>query len=170
MGLYKYIKEAWKKPRENQGEAFKQKLMEWRRDPVTLVIQHPTRLDRARSVGYRAKQGYIIVRQRVMRGGHIRPDFSGGRRPKRYTQRLDLRKNYQQVAEERVAKKYVNLAVLNSYELAKDGKHAWFEVILVDPHHPVIIADPRINWICKQSNQSRVFAGKTAAGKRGRGL
>ncbi|KKT75754.1 MAG: 50S ribosomal protein L15e, partial [Candidatus Peregrinibacteria bacterium GW2011_GWA2_44_7] len=41
-----------------------------RKEPVTLVLEHPTRLDRARSLGYKAKQGCIVARQRVGRGGH----------------------------------------------------------------------------------------------------
>jgi len=42
------------------------------------------------------------------------------------------------IAEERAAKKYPNLEVLNSYYVTEDGSHKWYEVILVDPHHPVI--------------------------------
>ncbi len=170
MGIYKYIREAWKKPREAQGDLFKERLVAWRREPVTVVLDHPTRLDRARALGYKAKQGYIMVRQRVSRGGHTRPDFAGGRRPKRFTQRLNLKKNYQTIAEERAQGKFENLSVLNSYELVKDGKHAWFEVIMVDPNHPVIKADPRINWICAAKNQNRVYHGKTSAGRKGRGM
>lgn len=168
MGVYKYIKEAWKNPRANMGSAFKAYLMAWRREPVTVVLEHPTRLDKAHALGYRAKQGFIMVRQRVLRGGHTRPDFSGGRRPKRFTNRLNLKKNYQGIAEERVARKYTNLSVLNSYEVAKDGKNAWYEVILVDPEHPVIKADPRINWICTEKNRSRAYNGKTTAARRSR--
>ena len=35
------------------------------------------RIDRARSLGYKPKQGVIIVRQRVIRGGRMRPDIKG---------------------------------------------------------------------------------------------
>ena len=52
----------------------------------------------------------------------------------------------------------------------KDGKYYWFEVILVDPAHPVIKADPKINWICDKKHRSRVFHGKTSAGRKVRGL
>ena len=34
--------------------------------------------------------------------------------------------------------KFKNLEILNSYKLAKDGKHYFFEVILVDPAKPEI--------------------------------
>ncbi|KYH38855.1 MAG: 50S ribosomal protein L15e [Candidatus Hecatellales archaeon B24] len=57
-------------------------------------------------------------------------------------------KSVRQIAEERVAKKFPNLEVLNSYEVAADGRYRWFEVILADPHHPAIRNDPKTNWIC----------------------
>jgi len=56
-------------------------------------------------------------------------------------------KSLRKIAEARAAKKFPNLKVLNSYWLWKDGKYQWFEVIMVDPHHPAISNDPRINWI-----------------------
>jgi len=170
MGLYKHVRNLWKKPRQNMPELWRERLIAWRREPVTVRLRRPTRIDRARSLGYKAKQGYVVVRQRVLRGGHTRPQIKGGRRPKRYGTRLSLRKSYQQITEERVQRKFTNLVVLNSYWVAEDGKHYWHEVILVDPDHPVIKSDPKINWICSNTNRSRVFRGKTSAGKKGRGL
>lgn len=170
MGLYQQVRELWKKPQQNLGRLWNERLILWRREPATVKISRPTRIDRARSLGYKAKQGYILVRQRVVRGGHTRPQIKSGRRPKRYGQKLNLRKNYQQIAEERTQKKFTNLAVLNSYQVARDGKYYWFEIILVDPHHPVIKSDKKINWITKQKEHSRVYHGKTSAGKKGRGL
>ena len=155
MSLYKYVREAWRKPQLNR-ELWRERLLSWKQEPVTTKIEHPTRLDRARSLGYKAKQGFIIVRQRVTRGGHTRPKIKGGRRPKRFGTRLTLHKSYQVIAEERAQKKYENLVVLNSY--------------LVDPDHPVIKSDSKINWICAQKNRSRVFHGITSAGKKSRGM
>ena len=169
MSLYKHVREAWRKPRQN-AELWRERLLSWKKETVTVKVEYPTRIDRARSLGYKAKQGYIVVRQRVSRGGHTRPQIKGGRRPKKFGIRLTLRKNYQLIAEERAQKKYENLVVLNSYWVAQDGKYAWYEVILVDPDHPVIKADPKINWICAQRNRSRVFHGVTSAGKRTRGM
>ncbi|MDY6769821.1 MAG: 50S ribosomal protein L15e, partial [Candidatus Nanohaloarchaea archaeon] len=72
------------------------------------------------------------------------------------------------IAEERASRKYPNLEVLNSYEVATDGSHKWFEIILVDPDHPEIQADDDINWIADE--RGRAERGKTSAGKKGRGL
>ena len=99
MGLYKYVRELYKKPKENLKELYRQRLIEWRKSPSTVRVRRPTRIDRARSLGYKAKQGFIIVRQRVLRGGHRRPGPPGGRRPKTSRRKLVLDKNYQQIAE-----------------------------------------------------------------------
>ena len=170
MGLYKYVRNVWKKPKVNLGDLWKERLIEWRRDPSTLKIERPTRIDRARNLGYKAKQGYVVVRQRVSRGGHTKPKASGGRRPKRYTTRLTLRKSYQVIAQERAAKKFTNLTVLNSYYVAEDGRYLWYEIILVDPNHPVIKSDPKINWVVGKKHHSRAFTGKTSAAKKSRGM
>ena len=170
MSLYKQVRNLWKKPKKNMPELWRERLISWRREPTTVKLERPTRIDRARSLGYKAKQGFIVVRQRVPRGGHTRPMIKKGRRPKRYGTRLDLSKNYKQIAEERCQKKFVNLTVLNSYYVAEDGKHLWYEIILVDPEHPVIKSDKNINWVCKEKHQSRVFHGKTSAGRKSRGL
>ncbi|HLC81255.1 MAG TPA: 50S ribosomal protein L15e [Candidatus Nanoarchaeia archaeon] len=168
MGLYQYVREAWKRPQANP--LWRERLLQWRKEDSTVKLDHPTRIDRARSLGYKAKQGFVVVRQRVLRGGHRRKKIKGGRRSKRSGTRLNLDKNYQWIAEERVQKKYPNLVVLNSYWVAKDGAYIWHEVILADPDHPVIKADANLAWLQTRKNRSRVFHGKTSAGKKGRGL
>ena len=84
--------------------------------------------------------------------------------------KITTKKNLRWIAEERTAKKYPNLQVLNSYKVGSDGKSHYFEVILIDPDHPVIKADPNINWISRNNNTQRVFRGLTSAGKKTRGL
>lgn len=170
MSIYAQIRKVWTKPKKNMPDLWRERLIAWRRDPASNKIERPTRLDRARSLGYKAKQGYVIVRQRVKRGGHTRPQIKKGRRPKRYGTRLSLRKSYQLIAEERAQRKYDNLVVLNSYWVAQDGLSYWFEIILVDPNHPVIKSDKKINWVCNDKHHSRVFHGKTSAGRKMRGL
>jgi large subunit ribosomal protein L15e len=62
------------------------------------------------------------------------------------------------------------MEVLNSYWVGSDGRHQYFEVILVDPHHPSVLADPSLSWIADPANRGRAFRGLTSAGKKGRGL
>ena len=78
--------------------------------------------------------------------------------------------NYREIAEQRVARKFTNLEVLNSYLIGKDGIHYFYEVILVDPQRPEIKNDKTINWITKPVNKRRTFRGLTSAGKKSRGL
>ena len=115
MSMYKHIREVWKKPKESLKELWRERLIKWRREPVTVRIKRPTRLDRARSLGYKAKQGIFIVRQRVQRGGRTGPTIRRGRSSTHYGQMKDLDMNYQSVAEGRASKNYVNCEVLNSY-------------------------------------------------------
>ena len=170
MGYLKYVRQLWKKPKANMPELWKQRLISWRREPASLRIERPTRIDRARSLGYKAKQGYIMVRERLIRGGRQRPKIRKGRRSKHYGRRKDLRISYQVVAEQRAGKKFPNCEVLNSYWVAEDGKYCWYEVILVDKNHPAIKKDKRISWIGEKQHRGRVFRGLTAAGKRSRGI
>ena len=169
---YRYIAEAWKKPDESfVGEIMRQRLVEWRKQPAVVRIEKPTRLDRARKLGYKAKQGFVVVRVRVRRGGFRKKRPSSGRRPKRMgVSKYKLAKSLRLIAEERAARKFPNLEVLNSYWVGEDGRHKWFEVILVDPNHPVIKADKDINWICEKQHKGRAFRGLTSAGKKVRGL
>lgn len=170
MGYLKYVRKLWEQPKENLGDLWKERLIQWRKEPVSLRIEHPTRPDRARSLGYRAKPGFVVVRQRVDRGGHERPHDMGGRRPKHSKKRLDLNFSYQVIAERRAAQHYPNCEVLNSYWVGKDGIHYWYEVLLLDKSHPQVLADPQLRWIAEPQHRGRVFRGLTAAGKRSRGI
>ncbi len=170
MGMYQYVRELWKAPSEGLGELWQKRLIEWKSEDASVRIERPTRLDKARSLGYKAKQGYILIRQRVDRGGRQREKIRKGRKNKQFSRRKDLDKSYQSVAEQRAVKKYANCEVLNSYYVGEDGLHYWYEVILVDKAHPAILADPRINWIANPANTGRVFRGLTSAARKSRGL
>lgn len=168
MSYYKYVRDAWKKPKQNMPELWKKRLISWRREPVSLRIERPTRIDRARSLGYKAKQGFIVVRQRVLRGGHKRPKIRKGRRSKRYHQNKNLNLSYQTICERRASAKYLNCEVLNSYWVAKDGQHYWYEIILIDRSHPVIKADKNVSFIATNKHKGRVYRGLTSSAKKSR--
>jgi len=165
MGFQKYIRELYKKPDQLKSLFFK-RLIQWRKQPTVIRIEKPTRLDRARSLGYKAKRGYFMVRVRVKRGGRKRPRFKGGRRSRAMRRRKIVGKSYQWIAEERAVRKFKNCEVLNSYQIAKDGVFYWFEVILLD--RIIVRSYPNMGWV--GDSKGRVFRGKTAAGKRSRGI
>lgn len=170
--FYHYMAQLWKSPYEgDMGRLMRQRLIEWRRQPAVVRIDKPTRLNRARALGYKAKVGFVVARVRVRKGGRRKPRPDTGRRPKRmgvygYAPAKSLRL----IAEERAARKFPGLEVLNSYYVGEDGRYKWYEVILVDPHHPSICRDKDIGWICEPQHRGRVFRGKTAAGRKMRGL
>jgi len=169
---YKYIAEAWSKPEKSfVDELMRQRLIEWRKQPAICRIEKPTRLDRARKLGYKAKQGFVIVRVRVRRGGLRKQRPKAGRRPKRMgVKKFKHAKSLRFIAEERAERKIPNLQVLNSYWVGEDGRSKWFEILMVDLNHPAIKADEDINWICQKQHRGRVFRGLTSAGKKVRGL
>jgi large subunit ribosomal protein L15e len=168
MGYLKYVRQAFNAPTQDVEELQRQRLIAMRKEPVTVRLERPTRIDRARAIGYKAKQGILVVRQSVSRGGHVRPDIKGGRRPSRFHQVKNLHKNYQQICEERANDAFRNCEVLGSYLVAADGKHLWYEVILIDRAHPQVLHDDRLIGIAAQ--HGRVYRGLTSAGRKGRGL
>lgn len=170
MGFYKYVAEKWTKPAENFGDLWQQRLVQWRAENSVVRVERPTRIDRARALGYKAKSGFVVARVRVNMGGRKKPDWAGGRKPRRMGRWGTPKKSHQWIAEERAAKKFVNLEVLNSYWVAEDGKHQWFEVVLVDPSHPAVRSDRDVSWISRGTHSGRVYRGLTSAGKRSRGL
>ena len=135
MGMYKYIGQTWNSREKNEFERhIRQLTIKWRREPTVHRVESPTRLDRARALGYKAKQGYVIVRVRIRKGGARKPRPRAGRRQRalgvnRFTRAISLK----HIAELRAKKMYPNLRVLNSYYVWEDGTHHWYETILRDP-------------------------------------
>lgn len=147
--MYRHLREAWKKPSDSYIEdVMRRRVVVWRRQPAIVRIEKPTRLDRARRLGYKAKKGFVMVRVRVRRGGRRKPRPVLGRRQKRMgVNKYTPAKSIKLIAEERVARKYPNMEVMNSYWVWQDGMSKWFEVILVDPHSPSIKSDKDVGWV-----------------------
>ena len=168
---YRYISETFQKQENTYPSSNWHLLIELRSSPSVYRIDKPSNIARARTLGYKAKQGYIVVRSKIRKGTmkKIRPKM--GRKPANLgVTKITPKKNLQRIAEERASKRYPNLVTLNSYYLIEDGRSKWFEVIMVDPNHPRILSDPKINWIARPKNKRRSPRGMTSAGKRGRGL
>merc|ERR1711862_914052 len=97
----------------------------------------PSRPDKARRLGYKAKQGYVIYRVRVKRGSRKRKVSKGicYGKPSTSGVRVKATRNLRSVAEERAGRKLGSLRVLNSYWIAQDAVHKWYECVMVDPMH-----------------------------------
>ena len=135
------------------------------------MVERPTNLPRARNLGYKAKQGYIVVSVRVRRGNlhKIRPKM-GRKNANLGIRKITPKKSVQRIAEERGQRRFMNCEVLNSYHVLSDGRNHYYEVILVDRSHKQITRDKNIKWVSTPANFRRVFRGKTSAGKKGRGI
>ena len=168
---YAYVKETFEKHQKGYETPHWKRGIEFRKGKSIQRVEKPIKIHRARELGYKAKQGYIIVRARIRKGGMHKLRPTRGRKPRALgVSKYTTGKNLRWVAEERAQRKYPNLEVLNSYKVYSDGKNWYYEVILVDPNHPVIINDPKINWICEKPHNNRVTRGLTSAGKKSRGL
>lgn len=174
MGAYKYVEELYKKKQSDVLRfILRVRAWEYRQLPVCHRASRPSRPDKARRMGYKAKQGYVIYRIRVRRGGRKRPVHKGQVYGKPKTQgvnQLKFQRTLRATAEMRVARRCANLRMLNSYWINEDATYKYYECILVDPSHAAIRRDPRIQWICKATQKRRECRGLTSATKSSRGL
>jgi large subunit ribosomal protein L15e len=170
--MYAYVRDAWKRPDDTEVKTLLwQRMQEWRRQGSVVRIDRPTRIDRARTLGYKAKQGIVVARVAIRRGGRRKSRYIRGRRTAAMGMaRVTPGKSIQRIAEERASRKFPNMEVLNSYWVGEDGRRKWYEVILVDGHHPAIKSDRQLSWIGTSTQKGRAERGKTSAGRKGRGM
>jgi len=136
---------VWLKLWKENSPELRDRVVSWRKQDAVTRIEKPSRILRARRLGYKAKQGIIVIRMRVGTGGMRKKRPTGGRRPKHLgVTRIKAAVNMKQVADRRVLERYPNMALLGSYFIYKDGMHYWFEVILADPSHPRIVKDKEL--------------------------
>ena len=81
MGFYQYVRELWKDPKEFLGDLYRERLIEWRKEPPIVEVERPTRIDRARALGYRAKQGFVMAKlskkdKKLQRVNHTKFELS----------------------------------------------------------------------------------------------
>lgn len=136
---------TWARMWKENPQHLRDRVVEWRRQPAVVRLERPSRPIRARRLGYKAKQGVIVVRMRVGTGGMRRKRPRGGRRPKHLgVTRIKADVSMRQVAERRAMERHPNMRLLGSYYIYKDGAHYWFEVIMADPEHPRVAKDPEM--------------------------
>ena len=136
---------VWLKMWKDNSTELREKAVLWRKQNAVTRVDKPSRITRARRLGYKAKQGITVVRMRVGTGGMRKQRPRGGRRPKHLgVTRIKAAVSMKQVAERRVLERHPNMKLLGSYFLYKDGMHYWFEIILADPSHPSIAKDKEL--------------------------
>ena len=203
MGAYKYLEEMWRKKQSDVMRFLLRiryqsiypicfvftllshvfcclifffvfcRAWEYRQGKKVQKVARPTRTEKAHKLGYKAKQGYVVYRCAVRRGGRKRPNHKGivyGKPKNQGINQLKFVRNLRSVAEERAGRICANLRVLNSYWVNQDATYKYYEVIMVDPNHLNIRNDPRINWIVNPVHKHRERRGLTSAGRKHRGL
>ncbi|XP_054579939.1 60S ribosomal protein L15-like [Eptesicus fuscus] len=154
MGAYKYIQELWRKTQSDVMRILP-RVRCWQYHQLSALHRspHPTRPDKACRLGYKAKQGYVIYRIRVSRGGGLKRPVPKGEtysKPVHHgVNQLKFAQSLQSVAEERAGCHCGALTVLNSYWVGEDSTYKFFEVILTDPFHKAIRRNPDTQWITK---------------------
>jgi large subunit ribosomal protein L15e len=145
LDMPSYQDQTWIRLWKENSPEIRERVIGWRKQAAVTRIDKPSRLQRARRLGYKAKQGIIVVRMRVGTGGMRKQRPTGGRRPKHLgVTRIKADDDMKTVADRRAVQRYPNLKLLGSYFVYKDGKHYWFEVILADPVHPRIAQDKEL--------------------------
>ena len=174
MPAFKYVNQLW---RHKQSEALhyilRVRCWEYRQLPAVVRLTHPTRPEKAHRVGYKARQGVVVYRIRVRRGGRKRGykhGIAGGKPRNMGINGLKYSKSLRAFAEEKAGRALPALRVLNSYWVAQDGCFKWYDVIMVDASHKAVRADPQLNWICDATMKHRELRGLTYASKCARGM
>ena len=163
MGAYKYIQETMQKEYSSKNRLYKEKTRLWRNGPVMERMERPSNLPRARRLGYKAKQGYAVVRVRIDKGRRRRVKPMGGRKPRHNYRYVQPGISHQAIAEKRVNREYRNMEVLNSYWVGEDGMHKYFEVILADPSRKTVTTTSVMR-------RGKAFRGLTSSAKKARGI
>jgi large subunit ribosomal protein L15e len=166
MGFYKRLKKTFEEEHKQRSPLYKARLVEWRKGETVERVNKPTNIARARELGYKAKQGFVVARVKARRGRRQRPKPDLGRKPSKSGRFFSPGKSLQRIAEEKASTKFPNLEVLNSYWVGEDGSFKYFEVLLFDVSHPVIKNDKMLSSIIKQ--RGRAYRGLTSSGKKGR--
>ena len=136
---------TWMTMVKNNSPEIRAKAVTWRKQNAITRIDKPSRIQRARRLGYKAKQGIVVIRMRVGTGGMRRQRPRGGRRPKHLgVTRIKADTSMKSVANRRVLQRYPNMKLLGSYFVYHDGMFYWYEVVLADPSHPRISKDKEL--------------------------
>jgi large subunit ribosomal protein L15e len=162
VGAYKYIQKTFQKEYKTGSREYKARVISWRKGQAMTRVSRPTNLTRARRLGYKASQGYVVVRVRIKKGRRMRRKPKGGRKERHAYLYVQPGLSHQAIAEQRANRKFNNLEVLNSYWIGEDGNFKYFEVILADKSKKSV-KDKAIK------RKGRAFRGLTSKGKRARG-
>lgn len=134
--MYRYLGETWRRIWKDPDYRahYRDLKATWRRGKTVERVEKPSRLDKARMMGYKAKSGFVVARVKVSRGSLRKIPPKLGRRQKRTgIVRIKRGKSMKRIAEEKALRKFRNLELVGSYFLGEDGSVKWYEVVMKDP-------------------------------------
>ncbi len=166
--MYKQMKSSFVSEYKERSPIYKARITMWRADPPVNRIPGPTNIARARELGYKAKEGVLVARVRVIGGKKKRDTVGGGRKPSKSGRFFSPSKSIQSIAEERAARRFSNTEVLNSYFIGQAGSDWFYEVILLDRNAPQVASDPQYAGLLAQ--RGRAYRGLTYSGRTHRGI
>jgi large subunit ribosomal protein L15e len=133
MGFYKYVKQQFEQEQEKRTGSLRQRLVAWSKQAAVERIEKPTNLARARELGYKAKKEFVVARVKTAKGRRKRRKPDQGRKSNKRLKFVPPAAGLQWIAEQRAARRFPNLRVVNSYFVGETGQEKFFEVILVNP-------------------------------------
>lgn len=148
MGAYKYLEELWRK-KQSDLLRFLLRVRCWQYRQLTAIHRapRPTRPDKARRLGYKAKQGYVIYRVRVRRGGRKRKVRRGaqcGKPTNMGINQLKFQRSLRSVAEVSVSLSSIQFSVLVWQPALSEERGSWpYPVVAV--HSKTV--DGLVTWI-----------------------
>lgn len=135
-----------------------------------ILLSFSLNVKRAKTLGYRSIGGMMIYRAKVRKGMMRKGLINKKRKPRGMgMKKKSLNVSMISMAERKVQRKCPNLEVFNSYWVAQSGKHNWYEVIMIDPYNPHVVARSQFDHFRNQGRR-RVFRGLTTAGRKSRVL
>lgn len=129
---YQIIQKNFQESYKTRSKSYRQRLAEWRDQPSIVRIEKPTNPARARTLGYKAKQGVFVVRVRIAKGNRVRRNPKAGRKSGNNYRYISPGLSLAHIAAARANRKYKNAEVIGTYWVGEDGKYKYFEVILAD--------------------------------------
>ncbi len=166
--MYNQMQKTIESQYQERSPEYKSRIIKWNSEPSINRVDKPSNIARARKLGYKAKEGVIVVRVMVKGGMRKRKHAAGGRKPSKSGRYFTQEKSLQSIAEERAARKFINCEVLNSYFVGDAGSKKFFEIILLNRDSSQIRADR--DYIGVISRRGRAFRGLTSSGKKHRGI
>jgi len=169
------MQELWRK-KQSDVMTFLLRLRCWHYRQLNVIHRSPrsSRPEKARRLGYKAKQGFVIYRIRVRRGCRKKQVKKGavfGKPKSQGVNQIKPVRNHQSIAETRLGRRVATtLRIIGSYWVGQDSTFKYYEAIFVDPFHKAVRRDPKVNWICKPRHKHREQRGITSSGRKHRGL